>query len=98
MRLQLGPFIATPQTVAVIRTAVACLVALGLAWGGTRWRRKELVWLAWVALALTALKVLFEDVLHGHLAFTAISIFLYAVTLLLVPKLIHPRVKDDMDG
>lgn len=91
-RLHSAPFLPEPQHVAVIRTAVACAVALGLAWSGSKWRRRELAWVAWVALVLAAVKLLFEDVLHGHLAFTAVSIFLYAVTLLLVPKLIRHRI------
>jgi hypothetical protein len=94
IQFHVGSHVLTVQFVAVIRTAVACLVALGLAWGGARWGRGELGWLAWVVLVLTAVKLLLEDVLHGHLAFTAVSIFLYAGTLLLVSQLIRPRVKD----
>ncbi|MGC8549662.1 MAG: hypothetical protein ACP5M4_08170 [Acidobacteriaceae bacterium] len=94
VRVGIGPNLASLPLVGVVRTAVACAVALGLAWGGTRWQRKEMAWLAWAALVLGALKLLLEDVLQGHLAFTAVSIFLYAVTLLLVPKLIRPGVKD----
>lgn len=83
-----------PQDVAVVRTVVACLVALGLAWSGSKWQQQELAWLAWAALALTAFKLLAEDMRHGHLAFTAVSIFLYAVTLLVVARLIRPRYKE----
>ena len=85
-----------PWTVAVIRTFVACAFALGLAWSGSKWQRKELAWLAWTALVLGAVKLLFEDVRHGHLAFTATSIFLYAVTLLLVPRLIRTHIKTEL--
>lgn len=77
------------EHIAVIRTLVGCAAALALAWCGARWRRRELVWLAWLVLALTAIKLLFEDLRHGHLGFTAASIFLYAVTLLLIPRLLH---------
>lgn len=87
-------FTPLPQNVAVIRTVVACLFALGLAWSGSTWQQKELAWLAWAALALTAFKLLAEDMRHGHLAFTAASIFLYAVTLLFVARLIRPRYKE----
>ncbi len=79
------------EHVAVIRTLVACGTALGLAWGGSVWERRELVWLAWAAVGFIACKLLFEDLRHGHLGFTAASIFLYAVTLLLVPRLLHSR-------
>lgn len=77
------------EHVAVIRTLAGCTAALALSWCGSRWRRTELVWLAWAVLAFTALKLLFEDLRHGHLGFTAASIFLYAVTLLLIPRLLH---------
>lgn len=77
------------EDVAVIRTLAGCAAALALAWCGSRWRRTELVWLAWAVLAFTAFKLLFEDLRHGHLGFTAASIFLYAVTLLLIPRLLQ---------
>ncbi len=82
---------ATPaaSTLAVIRTLVLCAVSLGLAWAGSFWRKVELVWLAWSGLVLGALKLLVEDLRHGHLGFTAASIFLYAVTLLLVPRVVR---------
>ncbi len=81
------------EHVAVIRTLVGCGAALALAWCGSQWRRTELVWLAWAVLAFTAFKLLFEDLRHGHLGFTAASIFLYAVTLLLIPRLLHRSSK-----
>jgi hypothetical protein len=81
------------QNIAVLRTLVSCATALLLAWFGSRWRRRELVRLAWTALALIALKLLFEDLRHGHLGFAAASIFLYAVTMLLVPRFLHGRSK-----
>lgn len=75
--------------IAVIRTLIDCAIALALAYSGSRWQRSELGWLAYAALAFVASKLLFEDLRHGHLGFTAISIFLYAITLLLVPRLVR---------
>lgn len=94
-QLPAAPISLGSQQIAIVRTVVACAFAIGLAWSGSIWQRKELAWLAWPVLALTALKILFEDVRNGHLAFTAISIFLYAVTLLLVSRLIRPRIKTE---
>ena len=74
--------------VAVIRTLTTCVLALLLAYAGSRWKRKELGWLAYGALVFVASKLVFEDMRHGHLGFTAVSIFLYAVTLLSVPRLV----------
>jgi hypothetical protein len=77
------------EHIAVIRTVASCAVALTLAWCSSRWQRKELIWLVWASLGFTAVKILVEDLRHGHLGFTAASIFLYAVTLLLVPRLLR---------
>jgi hypothetical protein len=73
--------------VAVIRTLITCLVALALAFSGSRWQRSELVWIAYGTLALVTAKLLFEDLQHGHPGSTAVSIFLYAVALILVPRM-----------
>jgi hypothetical protein len=73
--------------VAVVRTLITCLVALALAFSGSRWQRTELVWIAYGTLALVTAKLLFEDLQHGHPGSTAVSIFLYAVALILVPRM-----------
>jgi hypothetical protein len=75
--------------VAVIRTLAACVLALALAWLGPRWHRIELVWLAYAILALLAVKLLLEDLRHGHPEFIAASIFFYALTLILVPQIVR---------
>jgi ABC-type Na+ efflux pump permease subunit len=62
-------------------------LALGLADGGSRRGRRELTWLAYTTLVLVAAKILFQDVRQGHLIFIAASFFLYAATLLLLPRL-----------
>ena len=73
--------------VAVIRTLITCAVALALAFSGSRWQRTELLWIAYGTLALVTAKLLFEDLQHGHPGSTAVSIFLYAVALILVPRM-----------
>ncbi len=73
--------------VAVIRTLIICMVALALAFSSSRWERRELVWIAYGILALVAAKLLSEDLQHGNPGFTAISLFLYAVALIFVPRL-----------
>jgi len=75
--------------VAFIRTLIACLAALLLAFSGAHWRRMELTRIGYAALVLVAAKLVLEDLRHGHLAFSAASIFLYAVTLLSVPRLVR---------
>ena len=79
----------TPEAhhVAFIRTLILCALALALAFGGSRWRRVELTRIAYATLGLVAAKLLFEDLRQGHLEFIAASIFLFAITLIAVPRL-----------
>jgi len=73
--------------IAFIRTLILCAIALALALAGSRWRRLELKRLAYAGLALIAAKLVFEDLRHGHMGFIAASIFLFALTLIGVPRL-----------
>lgn len=79
------------EHLALLRTGIGCSLTVLLAWAGSRRRRRELVWVAWASLASIAAKLLFEDLRHGHLGFTAASIFVYAITLLVVPRLARSR-------
>jgi hypothetical protein len=63
------------------------LVALALAFGGSRWHLSELIWVAYATLALVTTKLLLEDLRDGSPGSRAVSIFLYAVTLILVPRM-----------
>ena len=71
---------------AFIRTFTVCVAAIALAFGGAHWRRLELTRIGYAALGLLALKLVVEDLRHGHLAFIAGSIFLFAITLIVVPR------------
>jgi hypothetical protein len=72
--------------VAFIRTLTVCAAAIALAFSGWHWRRKELTRIGYAALALLAVKLVVEDLRHGHMAFIAASIFIFAITLLVVPR------------
>lgn len=72
--------------VAVIRTLITCALALALAFSGSRWARVELVWTAYGILALVAAKLLFQDLAHGQSGSIALSIFLYAAALIVIPR------------
>ena len=82
--------------VAVIRTLTACALALALAYFGPRWHRIELVWVTYATLAFVAAKLLLEDLRQGHPEFIAASIFLYAVTLILVPQLVRRSTRKSL--
>ncbi|HTM18196.1 MAG TPA: hypothetical protein VL135_14885 [Terracidiphilus sp.] len=75
--------------VAFLRTLSVCAVALAIGFVGSRWGRRELTHLAYAALALLAVKLLFEDLRHGQMGFAAASIALFAVTLMGVPRLVR---------
>jgi hypothetical protein len=77
--------------VALIRTIVLCAAALVLVSGGVRWRRRELTRLGYAAIAVVALKLVAEDLRHGHLAYIAASIFLVAFTLIAAPRVARAR-------
>jgi hypothetical protein len=72
--------------VAFIRTLTVCAAAIALAFSGWHWRRVELTRIGYAALGLLAVKLVAEDLRHGHLAFIAASIFIFAITLLVVPR------------
>ncbi len=78
---------------AFIRTLTLCSAALALVLSGARWRRLELTRLGYSALALVAVKLVAEDLRHGHLAYIAGSIFLFAVTLIAAPRVARVRRK-----
>lgn len=81
LHIQMGP-----HHLALFRTFSICAAALALVYGGARWRRAELTRIARIALALLVVKLLVEDLRHGHLAFIAGSISLFALTLIAVPR------------
>jgi len=76
-----------PHHLAFIRTLTICAAALALAFSGAHWRRVELTRIGYATLALVAAKLVLEDMRHGHLEFIAASIFLFAVTLIAVPRI-----------
>jgi hypothetical protein len=76
---------------AFIRTLVLCAAALMLAFGGAFWHRLELTRVGYAALALVAIKLVLEDLPLGHLGYIAASIFLFALTLIAVPRAAHLR-------
>jgi uncharacterized membrane protein len=76
-----------PHHVALLRTVVLCATALVLALLGVRWRKSSMLRVAYVAIALVAVKLLFEDLRHGRMEYIAASIVLVALTLMAVPRL-----------
>jgi len=71
----------------VFRTVVICSLALILSFGGSRLKRAELSWLAYVAIAFGTLKLLFEDLRFGNAASLVASLLFYGLVLILIPRL-----------
>jgi uncharacterized membrane protein YobD (UPF0266 family) len=78
---------------ALIRTVTLCAAALVLVSGGAHRQRRELTRLGYAALALVAIKLVTEDLRHGHLAYIAAAIFLLAFTLIAAPRVARARQK-----
>jgi len=76
-----------PSHIAFIRTLMLCAIALALAFAGLRWRRTQLKPIAYATLVFIAAKLVFEDLRHGQLGFIAASMFMFALTLIGVPRL-----------
>ena len=71
----------------VIRTIVNCALALALGFLGSRWKRVELGWVAYAAVAFGTLKLLFEDLRFGNAASLVVSLLFYGLILILLPRL-----------
>lgn len=67
-----------------------------MAFAGSRGSHALMKRLAYGAVAFLAAKLLFEDLHQGHMEFVAASIFIFAITLIAVPRLI--RAGKEMPG
>jgi len=79
--------ILTASRLSVVRTVVTCLVALLLGYSGSRLKRVELTWVAYVSIAFGTLKLLFEDLRFGNAASLVASLLFYGLILILIPRL-----------
>ena len=89
--LALFALVVVPEAhhMAFLRTLTVSFVSLCFALAGSRWGSVAMTRLAYAALAFIAAKLLFEDLRHGHMAFIAGSIFLFAISLIAVPRLVR---------
>lgn len=75
--------------ISVIRTLVNCGLALALAFIAFRWKRVELGWIAYAAVAFGTLKLLFEDLRFGNAASLVFSLLFYGLILILLPRFLQ---------
>jgi hypothetical protein len=78
---------------AFIRTLILCVTALTLVFSGARSHRTEFTRLGYATLTLVTVKLVFEDLRHGHLFYIAASIFFVALTLIAAPRVARVRQK-----
>jgi hypothetical protein len=77
----------TASRLSVIRTIVNCALAFALGFLSFRWRRVELGWIAYTAVAFGTLKLMFEDLRFGNAASLVVSLLFYGLILILLPRL-----------
>jgi hypothetical protein len=77
------PLGGTPRTVAISAMAIV------LAWLGSRWRLKELIWLLVPWMAFGAIKLVFEDFSQGQSSTLFVSLLVYGAALIALPRLLR---------
>jgi hypothetical protein len=89
--LAIGPTIAgrppAEGVLATVRTIIVTGSAVLLAWVGGLTARRELVWIAYVALAFGGVKVLFEDLARSQASTLFMALVAYGVALMVTPRL-----------
>jgi len=89
LRISSSRFEGAPATLSVVRTIVNCVLALALAFLGSRWKRVELGWLAYAAVAFGTLKLLFEDLRFGNASSLVVSLLFYGLVLIFLPRVMR---------
>jgi hypothetical protein len=94
-----GHWDVSPSRLPALRSIVNCALALTLGFLGLHWRRIELGWVAYAAVAFGTLKLIFEDLPSGSSSTLVFSFLFYGVVLIVLPRLtrrgqtdyLHPR-------
>ncbi len=72
-------------------TVVLTGLSLALAWVGTRWRRRELVWLLYGLMALGGYKLAIRDFMNEHNLPLVISLLCYGGALIILPRMLRAK-------
>jgi hypothetical protein len=89
---------ADPGALATIRTVVLAIAALALAWMGRRQNFVEWGWLLYPALAVTGLKMAFEDFPYSRPSTLFLALVAYGCALILSPRLRRQPRRHDSEG
>jgi hypothetical protein len=77
------------HALAVVRTAIICASALAFGLLAVRFKRVELVWAAYGALAFGTAKLFLEDLWLQQKEWLAVSLFVYGLVLILLPRILR---------
>ena len=80
-----------------LRTAVLTSLAVAGAAIGKRWRRQELIWLAYPLMVFTAYKLLAQDFQESHKLGLFASLLLYGSALVILPRILQ-TTRSAADG
>ena len=85
---------ASAARLAFVRTFLICTLALVLAVMGSRWKRREFVWVAYTAIGLGTVKLLLEDWRLGSKGSFALSLLAFGVLLAVIPRLVRGASRE----
>ncbi len=77
------------HALAVIRTAIICASAFAFGLLAVRFKRVELVWAAYGALAFGTVKIFLEDLRLERKEWLAVSLFFYGLVLIFLPRILR---------
>jgi hypothetical protein len=74
-----------------LATVVLTALSLTLAWGGTHWRRPELIWLLYGLMGLGAWKLVARDFINEHNLPLIVSLLCYGGALIVLPRILRGK-------
>ncbi len=72
-----------------VGTVVLTGLSLALAWAGTHWRKRELVWLLYGVMALGGYKLVVRDFINEHNLALVVSLLCYGGALIVLPRMLR---------
>src|SRR5260370_31364000 len=85
------------RSASTVHTALVCLAAVALAWFGSRWNLKELIWLLYPWMIFGMFKLVAEDLRRGGSSIFSLSLLIYGDTLIVLPLLVR-RARSAQSG
>ena len=76
---------------APLRTAMLTALAIAAGWAGSRWGRREMLWLAYPLMVLAGLKLVVEDFQLGRSLTLFASLIFFGGGLIVLPRLVKHR-------